>query len=553
MDGAMGCRCSTDRAGTSQIARLALTGTIIAALATPSNGHAAKPAPGIGINLFTLTSIGQEIPFVDAFKMSSPWILKRRGQEAFAGAPQLTADGWVASLAAGDSALAFMFNGGDGHYPGGIYSIFYDGEGTLRFGGDGVRVLAGNPGEIKLDVKPQSGRGSGIVLEEVATNPVNPLRNIRVILPGFERTYRSQPFNPVFLTRLAPFRTIRFMTWQRTNRSNAVNWSDRRTAEYATQASAVGVAPQVMTGVALEYQIDLANALGADAWFNVPIKASDDYVREMARLVHRRLRPELQPMIELSNEVWNDYFVDAAYAQDQGVALALDPRRHAAGIAWYARRATQVFDIWNEVYGNDQGKIVRIIAAGQTLPPVGEAMLAFENTYKKTDALAVGGYVSPPALRDGDRYPAIAKMTTEEALAAMDGEAKTKMRTLFEAHAAIARRYGVELIVYEGGPGIESSRVPDPYQTAVTGLFTAVNRHPLIAQVYNDLLDSWFAAGGGLFVHFQDVVAPGRFGQWGLLEYQDQAPDTAPKYQALTRYIAAHRFLLPPVGGGGAQ
>ena len=113
------------------------------------------------------------------------------------------------------------------------------------------------------------------------------------------------------------------------------------------------------------------------------------------------------------------------------------------------------------------------------------------------------------------------------------------MRPLLEAHAAIARKYGVELIAYEGGPGLESSLVPAPYEAPITALFTAVSRDPMIGQVYADLLDTWFGARGGLFMHFQDVVAPSRFGSWGLLEYQDQDPATAPKYQALTRYIAA--------------
>ncbi|MFP5354942.1 MAG: hypothetical protein ACLGIK_07260, partial [Gemmatimonadota bacterium] len=34
-------------------------------------------------------------------------------------------------------------------------------------------------------------------------------------------------------------------------------------------------------------------------------------------------------------------------------------------------------------------------------------------------------------------------------------------------------------------------------------------------------------------LHFNDVYVPQKWGSWGALEYQDQDPATAPKYQAL--------------------
>jgi hypothetical protein len=38
-----------------------------------------------------------------------------------------------------------------------------------------------------------------------STNPANPLRNLRVIMPGFEATHQRQPFHPWFLKSLERF------------------------------------------------------------------------------------------------------------------------------------------------------------------------------------------------------------------------------------------------------------------------------------------------------------------------------------------------------------
>jgi hypothetical protein len=513
---------------------------IVGVLVFPPAAHAFKPGPSIGVNVYALTSIGQEIPFVDAFKMSSPWVLRTPGQPGPPGTPKLTQDGWVASLEGRQFAQASMFNGGDGHYPGGTYTVLYEGEGTIQFARNGVTILSSKQGEIKIDVKPWAGPGNGIVLNEMETNPANPIRNIRVILPGFEKTYLKEPFNPVFLARLAPFHALRYVGWQHTNRSDTVNWSDRRTMEFETQASATSGPPQqVMTGVALEYQIDLANTLRADPWFNIPVKASDEYIRQMALLVHQRLRPDLHPMIEFSNEIWNGFFVDAAYAQKMGVEMHLAPDPAIAKLNWYALRASQMFDIWNEVYGPDKEKIVHIIAAQQSWAHLGDVELSYNDTYKKADVLAIAAYIQPLLLRDGKNYAQVAKMTSAQVLDVMDEELRTNMKTQFAQHAAIAKKYGVGLVVYEGGPGVETSRVPPEFNKTITDLFVETNRSPRMAAMYTELLDTWFASGGGLFMHFTDVFAPGHYGNWGLLEYQDQDPGQAPKYQAVTRHRAA--------------
>src|SRR5207248_1234328 len=52
---------------------------------------------------------------------------------------------------------------------------------------------------------------------------------------------------------------------------------------------------------------------GKDIWINIRASATDDYVRQLATLLHVRLNPALKIYIEHSNEVWNPLFGQNAY------------------------------------------------------------------------------------------------------------------------------------------------------------------------------------------------------------------------------------------------
>jgi hypothetical protein len=47
-------------------------------------------------------------------------------------------------------------------------------------------------------------------------------------------------------------------------------------------------------GVPIETAVQLANAVSADAWMNIPVMADDNYINQIATLVHHQLlRPDL--------------------------------------------------------------------------------------------------------------------------------------------------------------------------------------------------------------------------------------------------------------------
>lgn len=108
----------------------------------------------------------------------------------------------------------------------------------------------------------------------------------------------------------------------------------------------------------------------------------------------------------------------------------------------------------------------------------------------------------------------------------------------FEFHAGLAKRYGLQLVAYEGGQHIVASGVPELRDDArVLDLLEAANGHPDMGKLYLELLDAWKAAGGGLFVHYVDVSPCSKSGCWGALQRYDQ---TAPKYEALKTWSLAH-------------
>ena len=48
--------------------------------------------------------------------------------------------------------------------------------------------------------------------------------------------------------------------------------------------------------------VALCNAMGLDAWINIPAHASDDYIKQLAALWKQNLDPKLNIYFEYSNE-----------------------------------------------------------------------------------------------------------------------------------------------------------------------------------------------------------------------------------------------------------
>jgi len=475
----------------------------------------------LGINLSGLVDWNTEHPFVDVFRLARQWISQQPGQPWGKG-PGLEVDtqGWVKRLEPGCFAETPILTGG--HAPVGDYVCLYEGEGEIQFGAHS-QVVAREPGRIVVHLDP---RQAGTFVQLRQTNPEKPIRNVRVLMPGFEKTYRAEPFSPAFLNRWRGFNTLRFMDWMETNGSKQRDWADRPRPEDATWS---------VKGAPVEVMVDLCNRLQANPWFCLPHLAGDDYVRQFAAVVRQRLDPSLKVYVEYSNEVWNGKFEQHRYAEAQGKRLGLGPKeRPWEGAAqFHARRSMEIFRAWEQGFGG-RDRLVRVIAwqAAGGAYWTDQMLLSFEEAGKHCDALAIAPYLTfmPSPEAKGLRSDDVAHWSVEQVLDRVETQALPECVGWMKEQKAVAAKYGLKLVAYEAGQHLVGVAGGENNEL-LTQLLIAANHHPRMGAIYTEYLDAWRGQGGDLMCLFSSVSASSKWGSWGLLEGADETG--SPKFDAV--------------------
>lgn len=496
----------------------------LAAVPLPAAEKPGKSRLAIGINLAGPADWNTELPFVDVFRLSRQWISQQKGQPWGKGPPlDLDAHGWVRRLEPGCWAETLVCTIDGGHYPSGRYTLLYEGQGEITVSGAGTMVSR-QPGRMILQVDARRGT---LFVQLRKTDPNDYVRNIRLIMPGFEDSYVNDPFHPDFLRRWKGMACFRFMDWMETNNSPIEHWDQRPTPQHATFCA---------RGVPLEWMIDLCNRQQADAWFCMPHLADNDYVRSFARMVKTRLDPRLKVYVEYSNEVWNGIFQQHRWAGEQGMRRGLAPKPWEAAWRWNALRSVEIFRIWEEEFGGHQ-RLVRVLATQAANPYVSEQVLAFQDAYRHADALGVAPYISFNVPARGNRITtaAVENWSLEQLLDHVQQQCLPQAIEWMARQKAVADKYGLELVAYEGGQhlvGVAGGQNNDK----VTALFHAANRHPRMGPIYDRYFQGWQQTGGKLFCYFSSVGRWSKWGSWGALEYYDDDPARAPKFQAILRF-----------------
>lgn len=475
------------------------------------------------MNLSGIADWSTELPLVDVFKTSRPWV-KSDWQSAGEDPAYAFDAGGNPLLKPGQRVQTLMLREIGGRYPAGVYVVTYRGTGKIAFGaGDAKQVVKAAKGRIAVKVEPGD---AGILLQVTESDPSDPVRDLHVWMPGFENA--RSPFYPRFLERLKPFGTLRFMDWQQTNHSPVTHWGERAKltdSRYATPK-----------GVPLERMIELANARNADPWFCMPHRADDTFVRNFAVMTKQRLQPGLRVYVEYSNEVWNGQFAQARYALEQGRKRNLGPSDFEAQLRYYSERSVQVFKIWEAVFsGSDRKRLARVMASQSVNPWVSEQVLHWKDAAQHTDVLAIAPYFGNE-FGSPKTQATVAKMSVTQLMDALERELDGPNRNVIEQQAAVARKYRVPLAAYEGGQHLVGVGGAEN-NAALMELFFQANRSPRMYALYRKHLNHWHkASGGGLFVAFSNVAKPSKWGSWGSLEYQEQPAPAAPKYRALADY-----------------
>ncbi|MGI6271153.1 MAG: hypothetical protein ACOYLD_02255 [Anaerohalosphaeraceae bacterium] len=503
--------------------RIASLAAVAAAVLSLSPCFASDGVARLGMNLAGPADWNTELPFVDVFRMSRPWISQQRGKPWGQG-PELELDkhGWVKRLDKDCWAETLVCTIDGGHYPSGRHTVLYDGNGKLDFWGAGKTATTA-PGRITIDVDSSKG---AIFIRLMETDPADYVRNIRVIMPGFEQTYKTNPWRPGFLKRWQGMACLRFMDFMHTNGSKISTWDERPTLADATFSR---------HGVALEWMIDLCNRLDADPWFCMPHMADDNFVQDFAAMVKRDLEPDRKIYIEYSNELWNGMFAQSRWAGEQGQRLGFAEKPWEAGWRFTAYRSVQIFKIWERVFGGTE-RLVRVLPSQAANPYVSERIVEWQDAYKHADALAIAPYISfnisPQGKPSADE---VAGWTVEQVLDHIENKSLPESIDWITRSKAVADKYNLRLMTYEGGQHMVGVGGGENNQK-LTALLHAANAHPRLEAVYDRYFGAWQEAGGDMFCYFSSTSQWSKWGSWGLLQFCDDDPQESPKYRATFRW-----------------
>jgi hypothetical protein len=347
-------------------------------------------------------------------------------------------------------------------------------------------------------------------------------------------------FNPVFLERTRRYKVLRFMEWMETN-------TDLQDGTWASRALLTDARWAGQGGVPIEVLIELANRLNAYPWFNIPHRANDDYVRNMAQMARDRLAPSLKVYLEYSNETWNPDYPASAYSevQAQALGIAVPGDAYTSRIRFHARRAPQIFDIWSTAFAGNT-RLVRVLGGQLVSVYLTDVVAGFENAYQKADAIGVNAYfdlVGVSTTEDAERFAAL---TNAQAFAEIRAKSLPAIAGNIRAQIAAVPKYNLKLVAFEGG---NSLWPPYPARSNVNleAKLNSIQRDPEMKVLYTQFLEDWFVAGGQVMMHLADVYPySARAGWFGSLEYVAQTRAQAPKYDALSSFIENNRNRITP-------
>ncbi len=541
-----------------------------------------SPAPiPMAIGLSGVNDWSVQQPFLDVMKTARPWIGHRPGQWGGLDHPDLARAGllddagWPLRVPRDLGAIGTLIL--TDLPPQAVSTI---GRYRLSFAGDGIVEVAGRASnvrygkqEVQFDFTPGPGPVDIRIQRSDRKGTGDYVRDISVVkLDHLQAFQAGAIFNPDWLARIDGFSALRFMDWMGTNNSSQSAWADRPKLSDYTWA---------LKGVPLEVMLALPALTGADVWFNMPHLADDDYVTRFANMTRNALPGDQKVYVEFSNEVWNWQFAQTAWAD--AAALAQWGARDA-GVQYYGMRAAQVARIWSAVYGDRAATdLVNVISSQTGWLGLEEMVLnapdrrpearAGPRPAEAFQAYAVTGYFGgilgtearAPMVRKwiGDsrnaaedtaraqglngaafdtyvqdhRYDVVSDLAARELRdGALSGDSTDTLADLLGEtlpyHAGVARRYGLDLIMYEGGSHVVGigAMVDDP---VLTDFFIHFNYTPQMGALYNVLIGGWRDLGGRLFNVYADVSQPSKWGSWGALRHLS---DSNPRWDAIGRF-----------------
>ncbi len=497
----------------------------------------------MGINLAGISDYSREIPFANAMKTARSWYTKGENDSNY------TWDtGYADSLAYDNNGypthipqtftstplpqlVATVWDGMDS-WPTGTYTLLWDGTGNFNLWGaySNLVKVSSNRIEFEYTTTPDA----LLQITMIASDINDPVNNMRLLLPGTESTYQTQPFNQDWLDELGAFGTLRFMDWGHTNNwgqvdpyswqePTLVDWNERAGLDYYTYTGSKGVPYELM--------VDLINELEVDGWVCVPHRASNNYISNMADYFRDNVDSDRHIIVEYSNEIWNWIFGQAQWLNEYpcNSGTAVWPECTVSTIQ-------NTLDLWSASFSSEMDRISRVAPVQTGWLDVSERIV-YNLTPGSYDLISPTFYFSydsnSESILDGLGSSATVADIAYHTRLGMAGSLSyiNNMKTISDS-------LNIPLAFYEGGQHmtpIPFGSMPS-YQTALE----AIHRDTAMYNLYNEWFDDIRALNTTddpmLLMHFSFITPlSAQYGSWGILETMDQDLTTlpAPKFEAV--------------------
>lgn len=481
----------------------------------------------LGINISGVSDYSTEFIWVDIMPYMRIEGETSQGAVDFISA-QFDSNGYPLYLETGQR-INFGFGAGTDHiWPEGQYHVFFDGVGTLEGRTSNETLVQDLGGGHQIWEIGSEYEWFGFALTETVLG--NHLKNLRIIMPGFENSYLTEPLHPSFIEHWSFVEAFRFMDTIGTNNSPVEYWNDLRGPSDICQHSMAGdlEAQGGRSGVAVAKMVEICNIMDKDAWFCIPHLADDDCIRSFAEFVRDNLEPERKVYIEYSNEVWNFIFTQAGYATDTGVALGIT---EGGALEYHVMRSGQMYAIWEDVFGTGADRVVNVFAWQAVDEYWWERALDefFTNTTYNPAQTMPELYAIAPYFNDTQNM----ENWTVNTLFRESVELPSHDLNVFNQIERVTRRQlscderNIELGCYEAG-----QHYVEPVELCIEA-----NRDERMYDCYRLYISGWATNCGGLMMLYSSCTLPGENGSWGLIEGWNQNIQTAPKYLAARSFF----------------
>jgi hypothetical protein len=370
-------------------------------------------------------------------------------------------------------------------------------------------------------------------------NTVTGIQNLKIFRPNYDET---KFVTDEFVTLVQNFNVIRFMSVTDTNENQDKTWNDRPQPTYARFGSNTN-------GIPWEYIVKILNETKKDGWINIPCLVDDDYVRQLATLLKTQLNPDSVLYVEWGNEIWNTGMKasKAHHALTQVEVAAGDPHMFNGSPGdvgynntWYNNIRRQSYqlcksiEIFREVFGTDRNRVRAILGSQNANEWVTAAQCQYieKNVGKPSDyifGVAIAPYLDLSAAVMNSTTATVDDIVNDWRTRAKTNPTTTKIKN----HKATADKYGLKLMMYEGGPASGQGKVNLDNKIAAA-------KHPDMEAITKDYYDTWFDVTGGHLALALDIAS--RYDQWGTWGLTDNTREMQPKLKGAKTAAILHQW-----------